>query len=181
MTSMKKYLAAVVFCVMTTVSASALEISDVVTMVANGVNQVDVIEIIYQQRLPRPPTAQEVVTLRAVGASEHVIEFMFKGASQRDGRHYAVPQYVYNSAPVVVVQPPPRVVVVAPPPPPPPRTYRQEPDLPGFFQILGKILDDDHDKGRKGPPPSRHDDRRGNKGGKPAPDNHRNDPPKPRR
>lgn len=174
----KRALLAIVLCSMTAASASALEVSDVIALVHNRVNTESIIGIVHQQRLPRPPTAHEVSTLYAAGASEALVNFMFTAAAQSDHRDYAMP-YVYGAQTVVVAPPPQTIIVTSPPPaPPPPRVQTRERELPGLFQFLGMLLDDDHDdhksRDRK-KQPSKHDDKRG----KPAPSKPNNGPAKP--
>lgn len=123
MNIMKRILCGAVLCVTVTLSASALEPNDVVMMLQNGVDDAAIINMVRNQKLSRPLSPQEVVTLNASGASPELLEFLTRTDAAASSCVVTEPTTVVESAPMIVTQPAPvvvtpqpNVVVTTPPP-----------------------------------------------------------------
>lgn len=121
----------VVLCVAAASRASALEVGEVINMLKNGVHESVVINMVQQQKLSRPLTAQEVIDLSRSGVSPQIMTALTDAANvgpmyAPSGSTVAVPVENYTAsmpgacgvaptapAPVVVEQP--ATVVTAPP------------------------------------------------------------------
>ena len=120
----------------------SLDVQDVQAMLGNGVGEDAVINVLQTQKLARAPTAQEIIALSRVGASERLLEQVTSPANLADRSD--PPAAVVTAAPIVVsppATPQPEVVVASPPPvvyyypspyyyAPPPRRY-YHPRRPG--------------------------------------------------
>jgi hypothetical protein len=85
--------------------ALALDIDDIVLLKRNGVSDTVIINMVQNQGLPRPLTAQDIVQLSANGLSSDLLEYLTR------------PGTVTEQQPVVIAPPvlPPPAVTFAPP------------------------------------------------------------------
>ena len=132
---LRKSLVAGLFCAMVAASqAFSLDSEDVVRMLASGVGENAVMNVVASQGLSRPVTTHDLNRLRSVGASESLISFMMSpGYNQGYNPGYnpgyiAAPQPVVVAPPPVIYQSPPVVYSYRPPvayyaPPRPRPTY----------------------------------------------------------
>lgn len=95
-------------------SASALDSNDVIQMIRNGVQDPVIINMIQNQKMDRPLTAQEVVALSAAGASSSLLEYMTRPEAVSSSYVPPAPRSVYSdSTPTIVTSEP--TVTTAPP------------------------------------------------------------------
>jgi hypothetical protein len=125
---MKKFAVAVVFTMAYAGCAMALEVSEIVNLIKSGVEDSVIINMVQSQKLPRPLTTSDVLTLNAGGASPALLEFLTRPENAVAAAPMVVPATptvvtstpapsvtVVESAPTVVTTQP-NVVVTSPPP-----------------------------------------------------------------
>ncbi|MDR1613142.1 MAG: hypothetical protein LBT97_10245, partial [Planctomycetota bacterium] len=79
-------------------TASALDVDEIVDMVNSGVQEAVIINMLEQQKLSRPLTAQEVINLSRAGVSARLMEELTSVGNVRSA---------YAPAPVATYTPPP--------------------------------------------------------------------------
>ncbi len=108
---------ALLACVLSVSAASvmALDVNDITELLANGVQDSVIINMVQSNKLDRPLSAREIVSLSRAGASQPLLEYLTSAGAANQSYVASQPAPVYVEPAPTVVQQQPNVIVQQPP------------------------------------------------------------------
>lgn len=108
---------ALLACVLSVSAASvmALDVNDINELLANGVQDSVIINMVQGNKLDRPLSAREIVSLTRAGASQPLLEYLTSAGAANQSYVASQPAPVYVEPAPTVVQQQPNVIVQQPP------------------------------------------------------------------